>query len=220
MCVFYYTWDTETSFLKDKWCDVDSCCILSTSASAIKQDTTKNLLPLRLLCFLSSPPHIAFTHHYLYRIHIEPCRLPLCIAPSWMSTSSMQRSIAGAANMPLCLCGWHVAVGVGWLSHCHSLDVMRKSTLDLPLWSALLENPRELSPHLVWAHRSQQRAPDTREAAYRPEPLSSSQTGAIKFSPHYLRQSHHRLVLAGEGKGEERGGVGVTPKSVYMCVFY
>lgn len=88
-------------------------------------------------------------------------------------------------------------------------------------WSPTLKciagEPERLSPHLAWAHRSQQRAPDTSEAAWRPEPLSSSQTGAIKFSPHYLRQSHHRLVLAGEGKGEERGGGG-WHQSLSICV--
>lgn len=40
--------------------------------------------------------------------------------------------------------------------------------------------------------------------------LSSSQTGAVKISPHYLRWSHHRPVLAGEGKGREGLGVGDT----------
>lgn len=73
--------------------------------------------------------------------------------PSRMSTSSMQQSSAGAACMPLCLWDWHVAVGVGWLRHCHSLDVMRKSTLDLPLWSALLEDPRGQSVCPVWVSR-------------------------------------------------------------------
>ncbi len=133
MCVVCNARDTGMSFFKDTWCDVDSRCILSINASAIKQDTTKNLLPLCLLCCPSSAPHIAPTHQYLYRIHIEHCPLPVCIPPSRMSTSSMQQSSAGAACMPLCLWDWHVAVGVGWLRHCHSLDVMRKSTLDLPL---------------------------------------------------------------------------------------
>lgn len=52
----------------------------------------------------------------------------------------MHCSIAGAAGVPLCFWDWHVAVGVDRLSHCHSLDVMRKLTLDLSLWSALLED--------------------------------------------------------------------------------
>lgn len=49
-CVFYNTWDTRVSFWKDKWCEVDSCCILSINASAIKQDSAKTRLPLCLLC--------------------------------------------------------------------------------------------------------------------------------------------------------------------------
>lgn len=169
--------------------------------------------------FFPRPLTLLFTHQYLYRIHTEHCLLPLCmyvLLPEWglPPRSTVSRE-------PLCLCDWHVAVGVAWLSHCHSLAVMRKSTLDLPLWSALLEDLRELSPCLVRARRSQQRAPDTREPARQPELLSSSQTGAIKFSPHYLRQSHHRLVLAGEGKRKKGvGGWWHQSLSVCECVFY
>lgn len=207
---------------KIRWCDVDSCCILSINASAIKQASKKTLLPLCLPGSLYSVPRIALTYLCLYRIHIEPCPLPICMPslPSWMRPSSMQHSIAGAAGEPLCSWDWHVAVGVGWLSHCHSLDVMRKSTLDLLLWSALLEDPGESRLRVQWEPPRVSRG---RLIPGRPHtglwPLSSSQTGAIKFSPHYLRQSHHRLALAGEGKGKKsRGGGWVTPQSVCMWV--
>ena len=33
--------------------------------------------------------------------------------------------------------------------------------------------------------------------------VPGSETAAIKFSPHYLRQPHHRLVLGGNGQGEK-----------------
>lgn len=116
-------------------------------------EQSKRTVPRGCCLSVSSVPHTAFTCCYLTRIHVERCLLPLCMSSCWMSTSSSL--LVGAAYVALCLCGYHVPVGVGWLSHCHSLDVMRKSTLDLPLWSALLEERR--GPSLDWprAHQSQ-----------------------------------------------------------------
>lgn len=50
------------------------------------------------------------------------------------------------------------------------------------------------------------------------DPLSSSQTGAIKISPHYLRQDITGLCWQGRGKGREGLGVGDTESVV--CVSF
>lgn len=138
-------------------------CFLSSQISGVWRDhvvsyhlmlqQSKRTAPRSCCHSVSSAPHTDFTCQCLNRIHIEHCLLPLCMPSSWKSTSSLL--LAGPASVALCLCGYHVPVGVGWLSHCHSLDVMRKSTLDLPLWSALLGDPRD--PSLSWprARRSQ-----------------------------------------------------------------
>lgn len=90
-------------------------------------------------------------------------------------------------------------------------------------WSHTLKctavGPGRASPCLVWARSRGRPIPGRLHPGH--SPLSSPQTGAIKFSPHYLRQSHHRLVLAGEGKGKKGvGGGSHQTLSLCECVFY
>lgn len=133
MSAFYSTGKAEISFLRDKvvWqpLAVSYQSMLQQSNGNSKKDSAATLSLLRTSHCLN-PPLFVWNTHFLY---VCPPSLPECVLP-------MHRSVAGAAVVPLCFRDWHVAVGVGRLSHCHSLDVMRKSTLDLPLWSALLED--------------------------------------------------------------------------------
>lgn len=60
----------------------------------------------------------------------------------------------------------------------------------------------------VHRRRTRERASESAEGAQQPGARAAvipSQTAAIKFSPHYLRQSHHRPVLGRGGEREERG---------------
>lgn len=166
---------------------------------------------LRICCHFVSftvLPVLLSSLQYLYRIQIEHGLLPVCIFPSWMSTSCMQDSSAGAACMPLCLWGWHVAVGVVWLRHCHALDVMRKSTLDLPLWSAFAAG---LCVSGMSSQQTTEGAWYQREAARRPERLMLSQTGArlTDLGNKILTSLSETITSqASVGKGRGRGRMG------------
>lgn len=136
-----------------------------------------NRAPQRICCQYVSfavLSHTASAQQYLCRMQIEHYLLPVCISLSWICASSMKKSIAGAACVPLCLGDWYLAVGAGWLRHCHSLDVMRKSTLDLPLWSAL--QTRESSGCELTAINRGRSIPESLQT--RGRWLSSSQIGA------------------------------------------
>lgn len=133
-----------------------------------------------------------------------------------MSTSSSL--LVGAASVSLCLGGYRVPVGVGWLSHCHSLDVMRKSTLDLPLWSASLEDSTEpslkLAPSTTRVSRGRL-TPRRIHISLRPTVILTDWCN--KNLTSLSQMAHHRPVLVGEGNGRERLGVGDTESVVCVC---
>lgn len=169
-----------------------------------------NRAPQRICCQYVSfavLSHTASAQQYLCRMQIEHYLLPVCISLSWICASSMKKSIAGAACVPLCLGDWYLAVGAGWLRHCHSLDVMRKSTLDLPLWSAL--QTRESSGCELTAINRGRSIPESLQT--RARWLSSSQIGArltelcskILTS---LSQTVTSQACVGRGREERLGG--------------
>ena len=123
-------------------------------------------------------------------------------------------------EQPACLCvsiAGHVAVGVGWLRHCHSLDVMRKSSIDLPLWSASLQDPRGLSV-LWWELTAVNRGRPI------PEGPRASRTGArlIDCSNKILTSLSETVTsqacVGRGGEREERDGTGEGEQSVCVCV--
>lgn len=180
----------------------------------------KILLPRRL----STAPHTAWTHLCLYRIHIEHCPLPICMPslPSWVCPSHALQYCGSSRRA-------FVFLRLARSSRCRPTEPLSFPGCHAQVnpWSLTLKciagglGERAVSEGPPGAAESQQRAPDTRQAARGPAPLSSSQTGAIKFSPHYLRQPHHRLVFVGEGKGKTSCGGGWRHSlPVCECVIY
>lgn len=160
-----------------------------------------NVLPPRLVGLSRA----ALTPPFPTSICIEySSLLPVCI-------SNLLHRAEQCGSMPLCLGDWHVAVGVGWLRHCHSLDVMRKSTLDLPLWSALLEDLRDWP---VSAAESTEGAQYHGAHVLGAQPLSSSQAGARptdccnKIHTSLSETATSQACAGRGGDREERVGVG------------